>query len=353
MSGAGAREHAGKDGKKFWFCEAIIYNYIMTYDLIIIGGGPAGVAAGVYAARKRLKTLFLTYDWGGQSIVSPDIQNWIGTTSISGEDLAKNLREHLEANTGESLEIRTGAKVSKLDHVNPVKTSSTGQAFCVTTDKGESFETKTVLIATGSARRKLMVPGAAEFEQKGITYCASCDGPLFAGQDVAVVGGGNAGFETAAQLSAYCKSVTLLHHGDSFKADAITVEKLRQHPNVTLLTNAETQEVKGDPSMKAGQANFVKSLIYKDAKSGESKTLSVTGIFVEIGALPATEFAKGVVELSPINAIKVDPRTQRASVTGIWAAGDCTDGLYHQNNIAAGDAVKALEDIYNYLHLES
>jgi alkyl hydroperoxide reductase subunit F len=182
------------------------------------------------------------------------------------------------------------------------------------------------------------VPGADTFEHKGVTYCASCDGPIFAGQDVAVVGGGNAGFETAAQLLAYAKSVTLLHHKDHYKADPVTVEKVLEHENMTGLLNADTTAVEGEM--------MVNGLTYTDTESGESKTLPVTGVFVEIGMIPNTEFAKGAVELDEHNRITIDPWTQKTSVAGIWAAGDCTNIKYHQNNISAGDGVRALEDIY-------
>jgi alkyl hydroperoxide reductase subunit F len=308
----------------------------MPYDLIIIGGGPAGVAAGVYAARKRLKTLFLTYDFGGQSTVSPDIQNWIGTKSISGEALGRQLKEHLYAYEGENFQIKTGVKVRSVSKAGE-------QNFTVVTEEGETFDARAVLVTTGAARRRLEVPGAKEYEQKGITYCASCDGPVFTDQDVAVIGGGNAAFETVMQLTAYCRSVTLLNRGPEFKADQITVEKVQAHPKVKLIVNAEIQEIRGQ--------QFVTTLVYRDAASGENKELPVTGIFVEIGFVPATGFVKDLVKTTPHGAIMVDHRSQRTSVPGVWAAGDCTDGLYHQNNIAAGDAIKALEDIYNYLHL--
>jgi len=307
----------------------------MTYDLAIIGGGPAGVAAGVYAARKQLKTLFLTYDFGGQSIVSAEIQNWIGTPAISGEELAKQLETHLRAYEGENLVIKTGVKAEKIEKA--------GSNFSVKTDDGQTYEGRTALITTGAHRRKLTVPGADTFEQKGITYCATCDGPLFAGKDVVVIGGGNAGFETALQLLAYAKSVTLIHHSAEFKADPVTVEKVLTNPKMTAVKNAESVEIKGD--------KFVKSLIYKDKITGAIKELATEGIFVEIGLVPTTKMVEDLVTLNPYGAAVVDPKNQRASVHGIWAAGDCTDGLYHQNNIAAGDAVKALEDIYNYLHL--
>ena len=160
-----------------------------------------------------------------------------------------------------------------------------------------------------------------------------------------VIGGGNAAFETSAQLLAYCKSVTLVHRSETFRADEITVEKLKQNSKMKLITNAELLEFKGD--------KFVSSLIYKDLKTGEQKELKTAGVFVEIGLVPTTWFVKDLVKLTENGAVIVDPRTQASSVAGVWAAGDCTDGLYHQNNIAAGDAVKALENIYQYLHHNS
>ena len=305
-----------------------------TYDLAIIGGGPAGVAAGVYAARKKLKTIFITFDWGGQSIVSEEIQTWIGTKKISGSELARQLREHLLAYEGPDLTVITSQKVQSIAQADG--------RFIVEMNSNK-FKTRAVLITTGADRRRLTVPGAKEFEQKGITYCASCDGPLFANKDVVVIGGGNAAFESAAQLLAYCRSVTLLNRSEKFRADEITIEKVRRDPKFEIITNAEPVEFKG--------SQFVESLIYKDIVTGETHELKAEGVFVEIGLIPTTWLVKDLVKLNQYNQIIVDPRTQRASVNGIWAAGDCTDGLYHQNNIAAGDAVKALEDIYNYLHL--
>ncbi|MCC2631034.1 MAG: alkyl hydroperoxide reductase subunit alkyl hydroperoxide reductase subunit, partial [Candidatus Paceibacter sp.] len=171
------------------------------YDVAIIGGGPAGVAAGVYAARKRLKTVFITKDFEGQSAVSTDIQNWIGTITIGGMELAENLEKHLRAYAGEFVDIKTNQLATSVMQENNI--------FTITTTK-DTFLAKTVLITSGSRRRQLEVPGAKEFDNKGLTYCASCDGPLFADMDVAVVGGGNAAFDTAAQLAAYCSSVTVL-----------------------------------------------------------------------------------------------------------------------------------------------
>src|SRR3989344_2590824 len=185
------------------------------YDLIIVGGGPAGPAPAIHAARKPPKTVFLTMAWGGQSTVSTEIQNWVGTTKISGAELAANLRKHVEEYKGEFLEVRSPAEATGLktfdDHIE------------VTTKKGETVSASAVLVTSGAQRRKLDILGAAEFDQKGLTYCASCDGPLFAGQDVAVVGGGNAAFATSLQLLAYCKTVTLVNRSDKFRADEITV----------------------------------------------------------------------------------------------------------------------------------
>ena len=316
----------------------------MTYDLIIVGGGPAGSAAAVYAARKRLKTLFITSEWGGQSVVSEQISNWIGTPSISGNDLAQNFKKHVFANIGDSLEVKEGQKVNAIKKEGENFSVKTASPFAELQprDSGEEFLTKTILIASGSGRRKIEAINADKLEHKGLTYCASCDGPLFEGMDVAVVGGGNAAFESAAQLLAYCKSVTLINRSDTFRADEITVEKVLKNPKIISVKNAEILEIKGD--------KFVEGLIYEDTTSGEQKELKVSGIFVEIGQIPNTDFVKGLVPLDEIGRIKIDAWSQKTEVPGIWAAGDCTNVLYHQNNIAAGDAVRALEDIYLAIH---
>lgn len=311
----------------------MIYSNSMQtiYDLIIIGGGPAGTAAAVYAARKQLKTLLIVKEWGGQSTVSDDIQNWIGIPHISGADLAKSLRAHVEEYKGDILTIL---------ETEVTKVSGTDGDFTVATKNGEQ-KSKTVLISSGSSRRRLEVPGADVLEHKGLTYCASCDGPLFGDMDVVVVGGGNAGFESAAQLLAYCKSVTLLSRSAP-RADAITVEKIKKNEHFKLIENAIPTKVEGSV--------FVESISYKD-ESGNETTLPVSAVFVEIGQIPATSYVEGFLEMTPTKNIVINPRTQETSVKGIWSAGDCTDVLYHQNNIAAGDAVRALEDIY--LHLRA
>jgi len=301
------------------------------YDLIIIGGGPAGTSAGVYASRKQLKTLFITDDWGGQSIVSPDIQNWIGTPSISGDQLAKDLENHLRTYADGWVEIKDKTRVTNIEKIADGHRVSFGD---------ESADGRAVLIATGSKRRRLDVPGADELEHKGLTYCATCDGPIFAGQDVAVIGGGNAAFETAAQLLAYTKSVTLLNRSDSYKADPVTVEKVLAHDNMTAILNAATTKVLGE--------KFVSGLTYTDG-DGTEQQLAVTGVFLEIGMIPNTDFAGNAVQLDDYGRIEIDPWTQQTATPGIWAAGDCTNIKYHQNNISAGDAVRALEDIYVHL----
>lgn len=301
------------------------------YDLIIIGGGPAGISAGVYAARKCLKSLLIAEEIGGQSTVSENIQNWIGTPSISGAELAKSLEDHLDAYKGDFVEVMKGVRATRVE-------KQEDGTFMVTA--GDSaYHTRALLVCSGANRRKLAVPGADTFEHKGVTYCASCDGPLFAGMDVVVVGGGNAGFETAAQLLAYAKSVTLLHRSAQFKADPITVAKVLEHENMTALTNAQPTEVLGE--------KFVTGIKY--THDGEEKEMGVQGVFVEIGMVPSTDFVEGVVDLDDSKRVKVDGKSQQTSCKNVWAAGDCTDELYHQNNIAAGDAVKALEDIYVHL----
>jgi len=314
-------------------------------DLIIIGGGPAGAAAGIYAARKQLKTVLIAEEIGGQSVVSDGIENWIGTPKISGTDLAKSLRAHLDAVAGTVVTLVLGERVISLEKTSEGFTVTMVKAGQALNRTSTSAAGRSVLIASGASRRKLDVPGAVQFENRGVTYCASCDGPLFAEKDVAVIGGGNAGFETALQLLAYAKTVTLIHHRAEFKADPVTVAKALAYPNMRAIANAEPTEIVGGPSANG----FVTGLKYRDNGSGTVGELAVSGIFVEIGVAPNTPFVKGLVDLDEVQRIIVDPKNQRASIEGIWAAGDCTDELYHQNNIAAGDGVKALEDIYLWI----
>jgi len=307
------------------------------------------VSAGVYAVRKKLKTLLVAQELAGQSAVSHEIQNWIGEPSISGSDLAKKLEAHLRSYEGPDLTIKVPEKVISLTpSTNSGQASSPQTGFIIKTDRDE-YEAKTVLITAGAIRRKLSIPGADVFEHKGVTYCASCDGPMFAGQNVAVIGGGNAGFNSAGQLLAYCESVTLLEMAPVFRAEQIIIDKLLQNPKFKAVNNVELVEIKGDPSTSSGQVKFANSLVYKNKATGEQKELAVTGIFVEIGFSANTEIFKDIVKLNAKGEIIVDHRQQTTSQTGIWAAGDCTDVLYRQNMIAAGDAANAVEDIYNFL----
>lgn len=303
-----------------------------TFDLAIIGGGPAGIAAGIYAARKKIKAVLITESFRGQSSVSSEIQNWLGDISVSGEELHKRFEKHLKFYS-KDIAIKEKETVTSLKKDN-------NDIFTVITNKGE-YQTKTILIATGSLRRKLQVKGAAEYEGKGITYCATCDAPMFGGMDVAVIGGGNSAFESATQLLAYAKSVTIIQRSE-FRAEPVTIQKILSNPKVKGITNADLLEIKGE--------KFVQAIIYKNKITGKVTELPVQGIFVEIGSNPSVEFIKnGLVKLNDKEQIVIDHKTQKTNTSGIWAAGDCTDGHYRQNHIAVGDAVKAMEDIYKYL----
>lgn len=304
----------------------------MIYDLAIIGGGPAGAAAAIYAARKRLKTVMVVRDWLGQSAVSDKIENWIGTIAIPGSELAKNLEAHAKTYGKDVIDFKENEACEKIE--------KTENGFLITTRKS-TYEAKTVLIATGSSRRKLDIPGANEYENKGLAYCVTCDGPMYSGMDVAVIGGGNAAFDGVAQLLAYCRSVTLLNRSDKFKADPGTIDAVSNNPKARIVTNAIPKQILGD--------KFVTAVVYTKTDLGTDVTLPVSGVFVEIGSIPNTSFAKEIVKIDEYNHIVTDPKNQRTSIEGVWAAGDCTDCLFHQNNIAAGDAVKAIEDIYSYI----
>lgn len=302
------------------------------YELIIIGGGPGGISAGVYAARKKIRTLLIAKDFGGQSIVSADIQNWIGEKNISGVELAMKLEDHLRAQEG--IEIVDGDIVTATEKIDG--------GFKVATKNGRTFETRTLLVVSGSRRRRLGIPGEEKFEGKGVVFCATCDAPLFRGRDVAVIGGGNSGLEAVVDLLSYATHIYLLERGETLKGDAVTQEKIRKSGKATIITNAVTTEVVGDV--------MVTGLTYKDTKTGEERTLEVGGVFVEIGAQPNSEFVKDIVKLNLYNEIVVDGRTQATSCSGIWAAGDVSDALYKQNNISAGDSIKAILNIQEHLN---
>lgn len=290
------------------------------------------MAAGVYAARKKIKTLLLTDTFGGQSVVSANIQNWIGTKSVSGFDFAKMLEEQLRAQ--EDIEI--------LDSETAAATEKTSSGFRVKTKTDKELEAKYLLVVSGSRRKKLNVPGEKELDGKGVSYCSTCDAPLFKNKEVAVVGGGNAGLEAVIDLLPYASKIYLLEYAEVLRADEVTQQKIKTNSKVEIIVMAETLEILGKDS--------VTGLRYKDRKTGEPKELSLGGVFVEIGAVPNSDFVKGLVEMNKFGEIIVDPKTQETSLPGIWAAGDVTDVLYKQNNISAGDAIKAVLNIDEKLH---
>lgn len=302
------------------------------FDLIIVGGGPAGVAAGIYAARKKINTALITDSFGGQSLVSNDVQNWIGEKSISGFDLAKKMEEHLKAQ--QDIEVMEGDRVEKIE--------KTAEGFLSTTQQEKKLESKTVLIATGSHHKKLNVPGEAELNGKGVVYCSTCDAPLFPDKTVAVIGGGNSGLEAVVDLLPYAEKIYLLHRRETLKGDPITQEKIKSNAKVSIILNAETKKILGD--------QFVTGLIYLDTITNTEKTLEVQGVFVEVGSEPNSALVKDFVKIDEWGRIIIDHKTQKTSAENIWAAGDITDGLYKQNNISMGDAIKAVLNIYDYLN---
>jgi alkyl hydroperoxide reductase subunit F len=303
------------------------------YDLVIIGGGPGGVAAGVYAARKKIKTALITDSFGGQSLVSNGIENWIGIKSISGYDLAKSLEEHLRAQAG--IDIMDG------DLVATVIKRDDG-TFLVTTKNGKTLETKYILLTSGSRRKRLGIPGEDQFDGKGVVFCTTCDAPLFGGKTVVVVGGGNSALEGVEDLLQYASKIYLVVRSEVLRGDPVTQEKVKNHPNVEILWNTVIEDIHGSAEMQ-----MVNGVKYKNTKSGEEKELPLDGVFVEIGLVPNSDFVKDLVTLNEIGHAVVDAKTQQTSCPGIWAAGDVSDVLYDQNNISVGDAIKATLNIYD------
>ncbi len=311
----------------------------MLYDIIIIGGGPAGTAAAVYAARKRLRTLLIADAFGGQSIVSADIQNWIGEPHISGFDLAQKFEAHVRA-FPEMVEIKT----ERARAVRSIKCDSQSRIcdFEVETEQGNIYEGKTVILALGARRRKLGIPGEDTFNGKGVAYCSTCDAPLFAGKKVAVMGGGNAGLEAVQDLFPYAAEIYLMEKNSAIRGDAVTLEGIKKNPKLKgIIFHVDALEVLGTA--------FVTGLKYRDSETKEEKTLAVDGVFIEIGSIPNSEIVKDFVELDRWGQVKIDSKHGSTSHPGIFAAGDITDDPYKQNNISAGDAVKAALAAYAYL----
>mgnify|MGYP001577007539 CR=1 FL=1 len=306
----------------------------MIYDLIILGGGPAGVAAGIYAARKKIKTLLITDTFGGQSVIASEIKNFVGFKSISGLEMAKKMEEHLRAQ--EDIEIKDGKKILGIEKQNG--------NFLVKTNNEEFFESKTLFIALGSRYRRLKVLGEEKFEGKGVFYCSTCDAPLMKNKIVAVVGAGNSGFNAAIDLLPYASKIYLLGRSDLLKGDPVVLEKIKASEKIEIITMANIKEIIGD--------KFVNAIKYEDKKTGEIKEIKLNGVFVEIGYEPNTYLVKNLVQTDEKEKIIVNCKTQKTSCEGIWAAGDITDVLYAQINIAIGDAIKATLNIYDYLKLK-
>jgi alkyl hydroperoxide reductase subunit F len=300
------------------------------YDTIIIGGGPAGAAAAVYTARKKLKTLIITENFGGQSIVSGGIENWIGEEKVTGVELAEKLEQHVRAQEG--IEVIVSEKVV-------AATETSDCPFEITTEKGKAYRSKTLIIASGARRRRLNIPGEDTFDGKGVAFCSTCDAPFFRDQDVAVVGSGNSALETVLDLFPYAKNIYLLIRRDKLKGDPVAQEKVTRAPQVKIIANAEVQEILGEQT--------VTGLRYKNKNADEIKNLQVGGVFVEIGSIPNSDFVRDLVETNEAGEVVVDHRTADTSKKGIFAAGDVTSDPFKQNNIAAGDGVRAALSAYN------
>ena len=299
----------------------------MAYDLIIIGGGPAGITAGIYAARQKVNVLLITKAFGGQMAKKTVmIENYPGFPKISGLDLIKKFEEHIK-----SVDVKI-----ENDEVEKIE-----KGFTVLTKSGKKFESKTVIIASGAEPRTLNIPSEKEFIGRGISYCPMCDGPMFRDKTVAVIGGGDAGFESAIFLAHYVKKIYILEYSSKLKASMDNQDIAGKSGKVEVIMEAELKEVKGD--------KFVKSLVYKDLKTGEEKELKVDGIFVEIGYRPEASFVKDLVDLNENGEIIVDQNTAETKTPGLYAAGDVDGGKCKQIIVAAGEGAIAANSAYKYL----
>lgn len=306
----------------------------MIYDLIIIGGGPAGITAGIYATRQNLKTLLITKEFGGQvARKAVSIENYTGFEEISGIDLIQKFESHLKKQ-----------KIS-IEKDEVIKLKKEGSIFKVSTRNSKVFESKTVIVSSGADPRPLEVPGEKEFIGRGVSYCALCDGPFFSNKDVAVIGGGNAGFETAIFLSDTANKIYILEFGENVIADAWNQERAKKTGRVEVITSAALKEIKGN--------QLVKSITYQDRKNQQLKTLKVEGVFVQIGNQPATSFVKDLVEFNERDEIKVEFETFQTKTPGLFAAGDVNVGKYKQIITACGEGTKAALAAYDYLQKQN
>jgi len=303
-----------------------------AFDVLIVGGGPAGAAAAVYAARKGIRTGVAAERFGGQVLDTMAIENFISVQHTEGPKLAVALEEHVKQYDVDIMNLQ------RADQLIPGKD---GALHEVKFASGASLKSRTVILATGARWREMNVPGEQQYRNRGVAYCPHCDGPLFKGKRVAVIGGGNSGVEAAIDLAGVVSHVTLLEFDVQLRADAVLQRKLNSLPNVTVITSAQTTEVTGD-----GQK--VNGLLYKNRQSGETLTIELEGIFVQIGLLPNTDWLKGTIELSPRGEIVIDSRGE-TSIPGIFAAGDVTTAPYKQIIIALGEGAKASLSAFDHL----
>ncbi|MFO3718718.1 alkyl hydroperoxide reductase subunit F [Staphylococcus felis] len=300
-----------------------------TYDVLVIGGGPASASSAIYAARKGLRTGIVADRIGGQVNDTADIENYIGVTKTNGPALSSNLEQHIN---DYNVDVMKGVRAEAL--------RKTDKGTEIVLNNGATLQTKSLIIATGARWRQLGVPGEQEFANKGVAYCPHCDGPLFEGKDVAVVGGGNSGVEAAIDLAGICKHVTLLEFGSEMKADQVLQDRLQSLPNTTVITNAATSEITGD--------DRVNGISYTDRTTDEVKHIDLDGVFVQIGLSPNTEWLGDTVQRNKMGEIEID-RLGHTNVPGVFAAGDCSDQRYKQIIISMGSGATAALSAFDYL----
>ena len=306
-------------------------NKVNIYDLIIVGGGPAGITAGIYAGRQRLKTLLIAKSFGGQMAKkATEVCNYPGFERISGIELIKKFVDHLKKQPVVEIKLTGVSKVNKEK-----------EYFTVLTTEKEELKSRSVIIATGSDPRPLEAEGEKEYIGKGISYCVTCDGPLFEDKTIAIVGGGDAGFEAAIFMTNYAKKIYILEYGSVIKADEWNQKEIENSEKIEVITNASVKEVKG--------AKMVSALVYEDLISKEKKELKVEGIFIEIGSQPATSMVKDLVNFNKRDEIEVDSETFQTKTPGLFAAGDVNVGVYKQIVSAAGEGCKTALAVYDYL----
>jgi alkyl hydroperoxide reductase subunit F len=300
-----------------------------VFDTLIVGGGPAGAAAAIYSARKGIATGVVAERFGGQVLDTLAIENFVSVTETEGPKFATALEQHVKTYEVDIMDVQR-AEALIPGRINEVRLAN-----------GAVLKAKTVILATGARWREINVPGEREYRNHGVAYCPHCDGPLFKGKRVAVIGGGNSGVEAAIDLAGIVREVTLFEFGATLRADEVLQRKLRSLANVTIVTQAQTTEITGD-------GKKVNGLVYKDLKSGEVKTVELEGVFVQIGLVPNTEWLKGTVELSKHGEIVVDARGA-TSVPGVFAAGDVTTVPFKQIVIAVGEGAKASLSAFDHL----